>query len=73
MFGSNTRTFELALGTAIGNTRVVGMLVGALRSLLRKSTGTVPRLVFVWLREASIWMPGLPPKISVKSFMPPRW
>ena len=48
-------------------------MLGALRSLLRSSTGSVPRFPLVRLRVASIEMPGLLPYTSVKSLMPPRW
>ena len=72
MFGSKIRTLELALGTAIGYSRSSG-IAGALRSPLRKSTGSVPRLPFCVVRDASIEMPGLLPNTSVKSLIPPRW
>src|SRR5258707_14120163 len=71
MLGSNANTFELAFGTAIGNVRVNWTPTGD-RSLPVRSTGRGPRLLFCWLRVASMAMPGLPPETPVKSLIPPR-
>ena len=71
MFGSNVKTLELTLGTAMGNVRVSGT-AGAARSPPESNNGTAPKLLFCWLRVASIEMPGLPPNTPVKSLMPPR-